>query len=277
MIEIGINRDKALNALSDFSARLYFMVLPHTDNFGRYEGDAELIRACCLPLTKRPVKKIEEAICEISESELWTRYKTKKGKLVIQYNEESFDRINKFLVKNREMPEYPPYEAGDEYIGRSIIEKPDAKKPEEKIIEEKKFYGKYVQLTESEHKRLIEERGEVFIQEVIEYLNLYFEEKPAYLDKVSSHNAVIRRWGIQAIDERHQKRSGNNTQWKYNNKPVQREEECEYCHKKFSNLTTHQYHCESAPPLPSTERVHEIIESSRKLTEHFTLPQTKKK
>ncbi len=260
MIEVGVNRDKALAALSDFSARLYFMVLPHTDNFGRYEGDSELIRAVCMPLSKRPIPKFENAILEICESQLWTRYETENGKLVIQFNEESFDRINKFLVKNREMPEYPPYREGMKIIGRPLTEKTDAKNPAQKVVEEKKLYGKSVTLTDSEHKRLVDEFGIVFVNDCIEFFNLYIEEKPAYLDKISSCNAAIRRWVVDAVKEKQEKRNGGG--WKYGaiKSTNFKLEECQYCHGKFPHLTSHELNCPKAPPPAPKEKVDEFMD-----------------
>jgi hypothetical protein len=265
MIEVGIKRDKALNALPDFAVRLYFFVLPHTDNFGRYEGDAELVRAGCMPLSKRPIKKFESTIIEICESGLWTRYKKATGKLVIQYNEESFDRINKFLIKNRENPEYPPYEEGDELIGRPLVEDPSARLPLSKIQqEEKKYFGDYVQLTDKEHLRLVTEYGQKLITEAIEYLNLYFEEKPKKLNEYSSHNAVLRRWGIQAAKEKMEREQKNGF---YRPQKLMQKKKCQWCHDEFDikNIETHERdQCALRPPPASQEFVDKTVNEFHK-------------
>jgi hypothetical protein len=267
-LEDSIKHDKALNSLSDFACRLYFMILPHADNFGRFEGDAELIKARCLPLSKRPVKKIEEAIFEICDSHLWTRYKTSKDKLVIQFNIEAFERINKFFIKERgEDGEYPAYEEGNEMVGRPITNKPTPTTKAEKEAD-KKFYGKYVRLTDEEYKRLVNERGEVFIMECIERLNLWFEQNESRLPKYKSHNACIRSWVIDAVEERRQKKG----MFKYQTNPVsvssQKLEECKYCHGKFPSITLHEINCSKAPQPASDEVVKNIFKDFKEQTEN---------
>lgn len=109
MIEVSIAHDKALNSLPDFCQLLYLKILPHTDDFGRFEGDPELVKARVDPLSKKPVKQYEAAMKKITEAGLWKWYQTDRGKRVIQYPQESFERINAFLIKQRGNPEYPPH------------------------------------------------------------------------------------------------------------------------------------------------------------------------
>jgi hypothetical protein len=248
------------------------MVLPHTDNFGRYEGDAELVKATCMPLSTRPVRKFAEAINNIAEAKLWTLYKKKdSGRLVIQYNTEAFDRINQFLIRHRNNPEYPGYEEGDEQVGKPVESKAESERKPEKPEEEKKnYFGfKRVFLTETEYKRLTNEFGEMFIRECIEYLDLWFEEKEGRENKYTSHNACIRRWVTKAVTERKATKGSNNS-WQYKvNTPNKRLEECRYCHKLFPNAQTHELNCPKAPALPSSDTVARIIEESKKLTDHF--------
>lgn len=262
MIEVGINRDKALNSISEFAKNVYFFVLPHTDNWGRSEGDAELVKATCMPLSKRPVKKFEDAILEICESGLWTRYKTKKGKLVIQYNEEAFERINSFLIKDRKNPEHPAYESGDEIIGRIIETKPN--QPVPKTEEEKLHYTDLILLTKKEYDSLVKDYGEVFIRECIEFLNLWFKEKgEKKYNEYKSHAAMIRRWVKDAVQEKRERKSGTQQSgWKYSqtNKPLKI---CPYCKKEYPNIESHKLNCVKAPPPASSEFVDSIVNDLR--------------
>lgn len=109
MIEVSIAHDKALNSLSDFAQLLYLKILPHTDDWGRFEGDPVVVKARVDPLSTKAVKKYENAMQEIASAGLWKWYKTDNGKMVVQYHEQSFERINAFLIKNRKNSEFPPY------------------------------------------------------------------------------------------------------------------------------------------------------------------------
>jgi hypothetical protein len=116
MIEVSIAHDKRLNKLSDFAQLLYLKILPHTDDWGRFEGDAEVLKGRVDPLSKRSVAKYEAAMKEISEAGLWLWYETDKGRRVVQFNEDAFERINAFLIKSRKNPEYPPHKDSYQFI-----------------------------------------------------------------------------------------------------------------------------------------------------------------
>jgi hypothetical protein len=116
MIEITTSHDKELNSLSVFAELLYHRILPHTDDYGRFEGDPEVVRARVMPLRKKSIAVIEEAMREISAAGLWVWFKLPNGKSVVQYKAESFERINAFLIKNRGNSEFPPYKKEYELI-----------------------------------------------------------------------------------------------------------------------------------------------------------------
>jgi hypothetical protein len=116
MIEVSIAHDKDLNRLSDFAQLLYLKVLPHTDDWGRFEGDPEVLKGRVDPLSKRPIAKYEAAMKEIAGAGLWVWFRTDKGKMVLQVSQEAFERINAFLIKSRKNPEYPAYKDSYELI-----------------------------------------------------------------------------------------------------------------------------------------------------------------
>ena len=120
MIEVSIAHDKKLNALSDFGQLLFLKILPHTDDFGRFEGDPVLVKARADPLSKKPVGRYEAAMREIAAAGLWMWYKLPEGKMVLQYPVDSFERINAFLIKNRGQQEYPPFKKGYELISSDM-------------------------------------------------------------------------------------------------------------------------------------------------------------
>lgn len=68
-------------------------------------------------------------------------------------------------------------------------------------------YGDYdnVKLTPSEYKRLVDEFTEDTIAKAIKYLDEYIEDK-GYTTKSKTHNLSIRRWVIDAVKEKEQKK-----------------------------------------------------------------------
>lgn len=116
MIESNIAYDKELNALSDSAQLLYLKALPHADDYGRVEGDPEILKAKIEPLRDIPKEKYPKLIREIAEAGLWLWYRTTEGKQVLQYNPVAYDRINKFLIKSRGKSEFPGYMKAYEII-----------------------------------------------------------------------------------------------------------------------------------------------------------------
>ncbi len=107
MIEVTTAYDKHLNAISDFAELVYWRILPHTDDCGRFDADPVQIKARCFPLKKKTETCIYKAMCEIIEIGLWQVYKS-GDKIVLQYNREAFNRINAVLTKNNTKgSEYP--------------------------------------------------------------------------------------------------------------------------------------------------------------------------
>jgi len=109
MIEISIAHDKIFNQLSEFAQLLYLKILPHTDDYGRFEGDPEILKVRVDPFSKRKIKDYISTIKEIADLGLWIWYLTDDNKAVVQYNESAFCRINAFLIKKRGKPEFPEY------------------------------------------------------------------------------------------------------------------------------------------------------------------------
>lgn len=120
MIEITIAHDKVFNSLCDFDQLLYLKVLPHTDDYGRFEGDPVVLKARIAPLSTHSPKKYDDGINRISEAGLWIRYQTPEERLVIQYNRTSFERINAFMIKKKGKEEYLEYKDGYKLISSDI-------------------------------------------------------------------------------------------------------------------------------------------------------------
>jgi hypothetical protein len=105
-IESSIGMDEDIAKLTDFEARVYMFGLPHTDNFGRFIGDGPKFKMLVDPLSPHKPEEYEPALNRLAELGLISRYKV-NDKWYIQYKQVSFDRINKFFVKRRGIPEFP--------------------------------------------------------------------------------------------------------------------------------------------------------------------------
>jgi len=138
MIEVSISHDKELNSLSDFAQLLFLKILPHTDDFGRFEGDPVVVKARVDPLSMKKVSVYEKAMQDISTAKLWVWYETPDGKKVVQYQPKSFERINAFLIKNRGNSEYPPYKESYKLISIDMLPYPiEGLKTKAKSIKQK--------------------------------------------------------------------------------------------------------------------------------------------
>src|SRR3990167_10597314 len=124
MIEVSIAYDEVLNSLSEFAQLLFLKVLPHTDDYGRFEGDPKTLKARVAPLAKGKLQKYEKAMHEIAQAGLWLWYETDDGKKVIQFKKETFERINAFLIKNRGNPEYQEYKKSYQTISNDMLAYP---------------------------------------------------------------------------------------------------------------------------------------------------------
>ena len=208
MIEVSIAHDKELNRLSDFAQLLYLKVLPHTDDWGRFEGDPEIVKGRVDPLSKRPVAKYEVAMKEIAEAGLWAWYETDKGRKVVQYNADSFERINAFLIKSRKNAEFPPHK--DSYRLICSVMPPITHKEQQVISnkqqveskEQKDTFGEFenVHLTQIEYGKLIEKLGtSERAAEAIGILSAYKESKGK---TYKSDYATFGTWVISELTKR---------------------------------------------------------------------------
>lgn len=119
MLEITIAYDELFNSLSEFAQLTYLKILPHTDDLGRFEGNPVIIKARAMPLSSRKPNHIFHAVCEILTTGL-LRVFLSDSRLVLQFNEEAFKRINAVLVKNNvsgksEYPDFTSFLTLDEY------------------------------------------------------------------------------------------------------------------------------------------------------------------
>jgi len=104
MISKSISTSKKFGTLgSDLSRLLFLMIIPHTDDFGRLDGDTYTIKHQIIPTLNKTEKNIEKAIEELKLAGLintWDVY----GQSVIQVT--NFDKHQQGLHK-RTVSKYP--------------------------------------------------------------------------------------------------------------------------------------------------------------------------
>ena len=103
MVSKSISYSKQVSSISEFAQLLFTWIIPHLDDFGRIDGDPEVIKAMVMPLSKRPTKDFEKSIRMMVKHGLIDRYKV-EGRSVIEYP--AFDRHQTGLNK-RTKSRYP--------------------------------------------------------------------------------------------------------------------------------------------------------------------------
>jgi hypothetical protein len=84
MVPKSLSVSKPFNTLSEFAQVLYLMITPHLDDFGKLEGDPEVIKALVLPMSNKTVKDFELALSELSNARLIDLYEINDQKVIRQ-------------------------------------------------------------------------------------------------------------------------------------------------------------------------------------------------
>jgi hypothetical protein len=103
LISKTISYSKQVSSLNEFAQLLFTWIIPHLDNYGRIDGDSEVLKAKVMPMGKRSPEDFENAIQEMINAILIERY-TADEKLIIQYL--NFEKYQKDL-KKRTKSKYP--------------------------------------------------------------------------------------------------------------------------------------------------------------------------
>ena len=110
IIEDTLVFDEDLNLCSDFAQLVYLKLLTQTDDWGRTNGRVSQIRAKIEPLKESASpERYHSALEELAVAGLICVYDTPDLSRVLQYKPSTFERINKYFIKQRLVPEYPEY------------------------------------------------------------------------------------------------------------------------------------------------------------------------
>jgi hypothetical protein len=93
MISKCISTSLKINGVSEFAQLLFTWIIPHTDDFGRIDGDARVIKAIVMPLSERKSDDFSDALLELAKAELILWYRL-AGKSIVQVVEFSKHQHN---------------------------------------------------------------------------------------------------------------------------------------------------------------------------------------
>lgn len=106
MLSKSISTSLRVNRISEFAQLLFTWIIPHTDDFGRIDGEPEVIKALVMPFSKRKVQDFIKALIEMSQVGLIQWYRT-EGKAVIEIVNSDLHQSN--LISKRTKSYFPGF------------------------------------------------------------------------------------------------------------------------------------------------------------------------
>lgn len=103
MIQKSLSVSKEFNSVSEFAQLLYLMITPHLDDFGKIDGDQDVIKALVLPMNKRSSKDIQLAIEELKKVNLFECYEC-NSQIIIKQPSFEYDQTG---LNKRTKSRYP--------------------------------------------------------------------------------------------------------------------------------------------------------------------------
>lgn len=227
MIDRSISTSRKLSKVSDRSALIFSWTIPHTDDFGRMDGDARMIRAVVVPLRDYTVEQIEESLKELEDVGLIERY-TIKEDIYLQVT--NFDTYQKFRSDRDRVGQFPdprgkiprgdttgiPVVHQTETKGEPVVENSPRSKVKESKVKESKIkkevvpvgdaYGEFdnVFLTAENYDRLLNHwlgGNQQALDELIFELSTYMQQSEKNRKKYTDHYATLLTWAKKKFGE----------------------------------------------------------------------------
>jgi hypothetical protein len=104
IIDNAISHSKKVSSLKDATALLYVLLITHTDDFGRMEGDAEDVLHMVVPRRGYSISKVEEMLTELTSAGLIEIYQIGHKTYLEILN---FERFQTFRSDRPRRAEYP--------------------------------------------------------------------------------------------------------------------------------------------------------------------------
>jgi len=173
MIDNCISTSETVNDLTVREAFIYTWIIPHLDDWGRISGSPRTLKAKIFPMKKEiTIKYIEQALAKFKEWGLFL-WEEVDGVIVLQQPFEKFNEHQHISDKKRSGSKYPEVLSVSPESPRIPGGSPDSpvqvNLSKEKIIKDK--YGKFVELSKEEYKKLLDKFGKAKTDSLIEDLN----------------------------------------------------------------------------------------------------------
>lgn len=118
MVVKELSYSESFNSISEFAQNLYFFTTPHLDDFGKLDGNPVTIKARVIPLSKRSVKEVENAIRELMSVGFVDWYKV-DGQKIIKYLSFEEDQTGLNKRTNSKYPDNPSNSENIQEVQRS--------------------------------------------------------------------------------------------------------------------------------------------------------------
>lgn len=232
MIDRSISTSRKLSKVDDRTALIFTWLQPHTDSFGRMDGDAELVLATVVPLRKYDVEEVEESLAKLQEVGLIELYKIEEDtylEIVGFDDHQTFKpsrvRVGQFPDRTGKIPRLEPYqEPNDEQVSDSRrtrggqtsdsvrVSKVKLSKVKTSKVKKKavapvgKPYGEFqnVFLEDDKYERLRDywlAGNEPALQELIFELSAYMAQSDKNRKKYTDHYATLLAWAKRKFGE----------------------------------------------------------------------------
>ncbi len=105
MLSKTISTSRKVNRLGDRTALLYTWLIPHTDDYGRMEGDAMSVKAKVLPMRINTEMEVDQDLDLLENAGLIERYKVDKEQYLEILNFDSFQTFRSDRPRRSEYPD----------------------------------------------------------------------------------------------------------------------------------------------------------------------------
>lgn len=217
MISKSISTSKKLAKVSLLAKIIYTWTIPHTDDYGRMDGDAESIKAVVIPRIDESITTIEKALIQLETFCLIKRYKV-ENEVYLMILE--FDKFQTFKSDRPKLEQFPAQLVDNGEQKLPLVTKDNQRLPLSTIVRDKlskvklskvkrredniSSYGEFsnVKLTLLEFQKLNITYGSSNIKNLIVELDGYIESSGR---RYKSYYATIQNWtrrnGIKKIEK----------------------------------------------------------------------------
>ena len=209
IIKESICTSETLGNLSWFEECLFYRLIVHCDDYGRFYADGRILKGTLFPLKSVTDKQISDAITRLSTAGIldvyevngrgylqlctWAKHQTVRAKKSKFPGPEQGIQLGKESICKQVQANVPVFENGNGNENGNDIGNGAAAQKEKAKAKPKGVYGEFenVMLTGEEHGKLVDSLGDIGAEEYIERLSAYLAQSGR---RYKSHYATILTW-----------------------------------------------------------------------------------